>query len=135
MDLKVAIETRCPFRSLTPTEISEEVSRCAMSEKRSLTLGVNCRREAHAELQLPREIAVEKSGEFREACFPRDTENDNPEPSLDRKMTVREGAETRANARTLIKIQWKRPTPSPRYSEAGEQIVQAHKKFWGTCNH
>jgi len=33
------------------------------------------------ELQLPREIVVEKSGEFREACPPPHMENGNPEPS------------------------------------------------------
>jgi len=78
---------------------------------------------------------VEKSGEFREACLPQDAGNGNPEPSPDRNRTIREGAETRASARTLKKIQGKCPTPSPHYHEAGEEIVQAQKKFWGTCNH
>jgi hypothetical protein len=34
-------------------------------------------------MQLLREIVVEKSGEFREACPPIDVENGNPEPSLE----------------------------------------------------
>jgi hypothetical protein len=52
-------------------------------------------------LQLPREIVVEKSGELREACLPYFTENGNPEPSPGGVRKVREGAETRARARTL----------------------------------
>jgi hypothetical protein len=85
-------------------------------------------------MQLPREIVVEKSGEFREACLPYE-ENGNPEPSLDPIKKVREGAETRAYARTLRLSQGKRPTPTLQYPEAGEEIVQAQKKFWGACNH
>ncbi|MDP6179895.1 MAG: hypothetical protein QGG48_08400 [Desulfatiglandales bacterium] len=50
-------------------------------------------------MQLPREIVVEKSGEFREACPPLDMENGNPEPSPELSL-FREGAETRASART-----------------------------------
>ena len=49
--------------------------------------------------QLPREIVVEKSGEFREACPPLPVENGNPEPSPEL-LLFREGAETRASART-----------------------------------
>jgi len=51
-------------------------------------------------LQLPREIVVEKSGEFREACPSLQAENGNPEPSPEPSL-FREGAETRASARTL----------------------------------
>jgi len=51
------------------------------------------------ELQLPREIVVEKSGEFREACPSLNVENGNPEPSPELSL-FREGAETRASART-----------------------------------
>jgi hypothetical protein len=51
-------------------------------------------------LQLPREIVVEKSGEFREACLPQFEEKGNPEPSLDSIERIKEGAETRAIART-----------------------------------
>ena len=56
--------------------------------------------EVHAGLQLPREIVVEKSGEFREACLPQDAGNGNPEPSPAARVGDREGAETRASART-----------------------------------
>jgi hypothetical protein len=94
-----------------------------------------CHREVHSGLQLPREIVVEKSGELKEACLPYGTENGNPEPSPDRAESVREGAETRARARTLSHAWGKRPTPSLRLTEAGDEIVQAQKKFWGTCNH
>jgi hypothetical protein len=86
-------------------------------------------------LQLPREIVVEKSGELREACQPYNTENGDPEPSPDRISAVRKGAETRAKARTLSRARGKRPTPSLRPTEAGDEIVQARKKFWGSCNH
>jgi hypothetical protein len=85
-------------------------------------------------MQLPREIVVEKSGEFREACLPYE-ENGNPEPSPGRAKMAGEGAETRAQARTLNSVQGKRPTPTLQYPEAGEEIVQAQKKFWGACNH
>jgi len=51
-------------------------------------------------LQLPREIVVEKSGEFREACPSLEVKNGNPEPSPELSL-FREGAETRASARTL----------------------------------
>ena len=51
--------------------------------KRELDKGImlcaNCHREVHAGLQLPREIVVEKSGEFREIHS--DLGVDNPEPS------------------------------------------------------
>ena len=104
------------------------------SEK-CLLLCANCHREVHSGLQLPREIVVEKSGELKEACLPYITENGNPEPSLDRAESVKEGAETRAQARTLSKARGKRPTPSLRVIEAGDEIVQAQKKFWGSCNH
>ena len=86
-------------------------------------------------LQLPREIVVEKSGELKEACLPFITENGNPEPSPDRKSEIREGAETRAQARTPGAAWGKRPTPSLRDTGAGDEIVQAQKKFWGPCNH
>ncbi len=86
-------------------------------------------------VQLPREIVVEKSGELKEAIIPCDTENGNPEPSPDRIESVREGAETRARARTLGKVQGKRPTPSPQFTGAGDEIVQAQRKFWDSCNH
>ena len=94
-----------------------------------------CHREVHSGLQLPREIVVEKSGELKEAFLPYVTENGNPEPSPDRAELVREGAETRAEARTLSDARGKRPTPSLRSNETGDEIVQAQKKFWGTCNH
>ena len=83
------------------------------------------------ELQLPREIVVEKSGEFREACPPPHMENGNPEPSPELSL-FREGAETRASARTPdgSSIRGKRPTPYPQEIGAGEEIVQAQKKFW-----
>ena len=84
--------------------------------------------------QLPREIVAEKSGEFREACLPYE-ENGNPEPSPGLRKLAGEGAETRAKARTLNMVWGKRPTPFLHISGAGEEIVQAQKKFWGTCNH
>jgi len=86
-------------------------------------------------MQLPRVIVVEKSGELKEAYLPYRTENGNPEPSPDRIKKVREGAETRARARTPGLAWGKRPTPSLRYNEAGDEIVQAQGKSWGTCNH
>jgi hypothetical protein len=108
--------------------IRQEIEKC-------LLLCANCHREVHSGLQLPREIVVEKSGELKEACLPYITENGNPEPSPDHAESVREGAETRARARTLRKDRGKRPTPSLREIEAGDEIVQAQKKFWGSCNH
>jgi hypothetical protein len=68
-------------------------------------------RVVYSGLQLPREIVVEKSGEFREACPQLEAENGNPEPSPAHSKEGGEGAETRANARTLGISQGKRPTP------------------------
>jgi len=66
-------------------------------------------------MQLPREIVVEKSGEFREAYPPHQAEHGNPEPSPELSQ-FREGAETRASARTLReKSEGKRPTPSAQF--------------------
>ncbi len=99
---------------------------------RDIHLWASCHREVHAGLQLPREIVVEKSGEFREACLPQDAGNGNPEPSPAARVGDREGAETRASARTPdgSSIRGKRPTPYPQEIGAGEEIVQAQKKFW-----
>ena len=106
-----------------------------MAVKIGVTLSENRFNKVHSGLQLPREIVVEKSGELKEACLPYNTENGNPEPSPDWAESVREGAETRAEARTLSEARGKRPTPSLRLAEAGDEIVQAQKKFWDTCNH
>ena len=97
----------------------------------------NCHREIHSGMQLPREIVVEKSGEFREAftLLKNKQEYGNPEPSSVPVKKVREGAETRAYARTPSMFWRKRPTPYLFISRKGEEIVQAQKKFWGTCNH
>jgi hypothetical protein len=64
-------------------------------------------------MQLPREIVVEKSGEFREAftLSKKKQEYGNPEPSSDFVKMIREGAETRAYARTPETFWGKRPTP------------------------
>ena len=103
-------------------------------DRREYLICANCHREVHSGLQLPREIVVEKSGEFREACPSQEAKNGNPEPSPE-PIRFREGAETRASARTPDTVWGKRPTPYPRTAGAGEEIVQAQKKFWGTCNH
>jgi hypothetical protein len=91
-------------------------------------------------VQLPREIVDEKSGEFREAYPSLKAEKGNPEPSPGQLKGVREGAETRAYARTpdppdYIRGWGKRPTPDLHMCGKGEEIVQAQKKFWGSCNH
>ena len=91
--------------------------------------------KVHSRLQLPREIVVEKSGELKEAYLPYFTGNGNPEPSPDLDLQIGEGAETRARARTPDDVRGKRPTPSLQVTEAGDEIVQAQKKFWGPCNH
>lgn len=100
-----------------------------------ILLCANCHREVHSGLQLPREIVVEKSGEFREAFAPFSAEKGNPEPNPAVFQNGRGGAETRAKARTLTGVQGKRPTPQLQSSGEGEEIVQAQKKFWGSCNH
>jgi len=69
--------------------IKKELAKC-------LLLCSNCHRELHSGLQLPRVIVVEKSGELKEACLPYFAENGNPDPSPDRSLLIREGAETRA---------------------------------------
>ena len=103
--------------------------------EKCLLLCANCHREVHSELQLPRGIVVEKSGEFKETCLPYVTGNGNPEPSPGSRLKIREGAETRARARTPDMCRGKRPTPYLRISGKGDEIVQAQKKFWGPCNH
>ncbi|MFW6159603.1 MAG: hypothetical protein ACOC57_00510 [Acidobacteriota bacterium] len=74
---------------------------------------------------------VEKSGEFREACLSLDAGNGNPEPSSGALKSFREGAETRVSTRTPDEslIRGKRPTPSLQATGAGDEIVQAQKKF------
>lgn len=57
--------------------------------------------------------------------------NGNPEPSPELSL-LREGAETRALARTPESfLRGKRPTPYRQVADAGEEIVQAQEKFWG----
>jgi len=77
---------------------------------------------------------VEKSGELKGACPSPGAKNGNPEPSPEHLM-FGEGAETRALARTPEIPRRKRPTPYRQVVDAGEEIVQAQKKFWGPCNH
>jgi 5-methylcytosine-specific restriction endonuclease McrA len=86
--------------------IKNEIEKC-------LLLCANCHREIHSKMQLPRGIVVEKPGEFREAYSPKKREYGNPEPSLDQKQKIKEGAETRAYARTPDIIWGKRPAPHP----------------------
>ena len=104
-------------------KIKEELDKCIL-------VCANCHREIHSGVQLPREIVVEKSGEFREAYPSHLAEHGNPEPSLASTKKSKEGAETRASARTPEIIWGKRPTPNPYCSEEGEEIVQAQKKSW-----
>ncbi len=100
-------------------------------DRKGYLLGTNCHREVHLNLQLPRETVVEKSGEFREACPSPMAKNGNPEPSPELSL-LREGAETRALARTPESfLRGKRPTPYRQVADAGEEIVQAQEKFWG----
>jgi len=83
------------------------------AERVAVKRGMNDSREIHSGMQLPREIVVEKSGEFREAftLLKRKQEYGDPEPSSDFVKKVREGAETRAYARTPEMYWGKRPTP------------------------
>jgi len=76
--------------------------------------GSSAGRAGGCEKQLPREIVVEKSGEFREACPPLDVENGNPEPSPEMSL-FREGAETRASARTPGNPGGSARHPQPKY--------------------
>ena len=119
------------------SSVAQSAERVAVKKGETLSdkLCANCHREVHSELQLPRGIVVEKSGELKETCLPYITENGNPEPSPDQRFEVREGAETRAKARTPDMSRGKRPTPYLRISGTGDEIVQAQKKFWGPCNH
>jgi len=85
-------------------------------------------------MQLPREIVVETPGEIREAYSMDGVKcQGNPEPSP--AIFGREGAETRAKARTQVDILGKRPAPSSGLFGTGDEIVQAWKKFQGPCNH
>ncbi len=108
--------------------ILKEIEKCHL-------LCVNCHREVHSKLQLPREIVDEKSGEIKEAFVPYFTEHGNPEPSPVNFNDGGEGAETRASARTPELVRGKRPTPSVWLASPGDEIVQAQEKFWGSCNH
>jgi len=88
-------------------KIKEELDKCIL-------LCSNCHREVHSGLQLPREIVVEKSGEFKEAYPLREAKYGNPEPSPE-SMLFRKGAETRASARTPDKCLGEAPdTLAPR---------------------
>ena len=84
-----------------------------MSDKRRY-VKCECHGEVHSGLQLPREIVVEKSGEFREAYPSPNAEHGNPEPSPEILLS-REGAETRASARTPGNPGGSARHPQPKY--------------------
>ena len=92
----------------------KKVRQMAIDYKECILLCSNCHREVHSGLQLPREIVVEKSGEFKEAYPLREAKYGNPEPSPE-SMLFRKGAETRASARTPDKCLGEAPdTLAPR---------------------
>jgi len=90
-------------------------------------------------LQLPREIVVEESGEFRETCPPQVAENGDPEPSLSgRSVRKVQRLERELVLRPLYGYfpygtEEAPDTLSPQKG-TGDEIVQAQEKFWGACN-
>ncbi len=115
------------------SSVAQSAERVAV--KKGVILSIKRIFKIRPELQLPREIVVEKSGEIKEAFIPYLAENGNPEPSPVDFKVGGEGAETRASARTADFVRRKRPTPSVWFAKPGDEIVQAQKKFWDSCNH